>query len=66
MLCLIALQNILALSPELRDPHPEREQINDPANPDQHWHYRMPVTLETLIHDSGFAEKLRLLVAREG
>ncbi len=65
MLCLIALQNILALSPDLRDPHPECEQINDPANPDQHWQYRMPVTLETLIHDSGFSEKLRLLVARE-
>ncbi len=66
MLCLIALQNLLAVSPRLRDPHPEDEQINAPANPDQHWQYRMPLTIEALVQDSGFAEKLRALVSRRG
>ncbi len=64
MLCLLALQDLLAISPTLRSPHPEKEQINDPANPNQNWCYRMHLTIEALIQASAFNEKLRDLIKR--
>lgn len=66
MFCIPALQDLFAISPKLRHPHPEEEQINDPANPHQYWRYRMHVTIEELIDDTAFSEKLRSLIAREG
>ncbi len=66
MLCLLSLQDWLALSSKLRSPHPEQEQINVPANPDQYWNYRMHLSLEELIHASGFNEKIRALLKQTG
>jgi len=62
MLCLLSLQDWLAISPTLRNPHPETEQINVPANPNQYWQYRMHITLEKLVAASDFSEKLRGLI----
>lgn len=64
MLCLLSLQDLLAISPTLRNPHPEQEQINNPANPNQYWRYRMHLTIEDLIRSTAFNEKLRGLIAR--
>lgn len=64
MLCLIGLQDLLSISPSLRSPHPEREQINDPANPNQYWRYRMHLTIEKLAAATDFGEKLRALVLK--
>lgn len=64
MLCLLALQDLLAISPTLRSPYPEKEQINDPANPNQNWCYRMHLTIEALIQASAFNEKLRDIIKR--
>lgn len=64
MLCLLALQDLLAISPTLRSKHPEREQINVPANPDQYWRYRMHLTLEQLVLSTAFNEKLRNLIVQ--
>ena len=59
MLCLIALQDWLAISPALMAKDPQTEQINEPTNPDQYWRYRMHITLEELIVHSDFNEKIR-------
>lgn len=66
MLCLLALQDWLAIDATLRNPHPENEQINVPSNPNQYWQYRMHLTLEDLVQATSFNEKLRALVARSG
>ncbi len=66
MLCLLAIQDWLAISAELRAPDPHKEQINDPANPRHNWSYRLHLDLDTLRADSGFAEKIRGLIARSG
>lgn len=66
MLCIIALQDLLGMDKALRHPHPEEEQINNPANPDQYWQYRMHLTLEELEAATSFNEKLRGLLARSG
>ncbi len=63
MLCLIALQDYLAIDGELRNPHYDAEQINDPANAFQYWQYRMHLTIEDLVEATSFNEKLRGLVA---
>ena len=63
MLCLLALQDWLSLSPTLRNPHPETEQINVPSNPHQYWRYRMHITLERLLQSTDFNEKIRCLIA---
>ena len=64
MLCLIGLQDLLAISASLRSPHPEREQINDPSNSEQYWRYRMHLTIEKLAAATDFGEKLRALVLK--
>lgn len=64
MLCLLSLQDLLAISPELRSKHPEEEQINVPANPNQYWQYRMHLTIEELIRATAFNEKLRGLIQK--
>ena len=66
MFCLLSFQDFTAISPILRNPHPEREQINVPANPDQYWRYRMHLPLEALISNSGFSEKLHALIRQSG
>ena len=63
MLCLLALQDWLSISSSLRSKHPETEQINDPANPNQYWRYRMHITIEELMQQSGFNDKIRALIA---
>lgn len=63
MLCLLSLQDWLAISPTLRCPHPEREQINVPSNPNQYWNYRMHLSLEHLLLASDFSEKVKGLTA---
>ena len=66
MLCLLALQDLLAIDEKLRNPNPEVEQINVPSNPNQYWQYRMHLTIEDLMQATSFNEKLRALVVRSG
>lgn len=66
MLCLLALQDWLSIDSQLRSPHPEEEQINEPSNPDQYWRYRMHICIEELITATAFNEKLRGLITRNG
>lgn len=64
MLCLLALQDWLAVSPTLRSRDVADEQINVPSNPHQYWRYRMHITLEQLIRATGFSEKIRGIIFR--
>lgn len=66
MLCLLALQDWLALDARLRRPDAGAEQINIPANPEHYWCYRMHITLEELALATAFSEKIRSLVERSG
>ena len=66
ILCLLALQDLLAIDENLRHPNPEVEQINVPANPHQYWQYRMHLNIEDLMQATSFNEKLRALIVRSG
>ena len=65
MLCLIAVQDFLGMS-NLRNPIPEAEQINEPANSHHYWRYRMYLNIEDLFLASDFNEKLRSLIKCSG
>ena len=66
MLCLLAWQDWLAMDENLRNPHPESEQINEPANPHHFWRYRVHLTLEQLEGATAFNGAVRALIAQNG
>ena len=66
MLCLLAWQNWSSIDESLRSDNPMGEQINNPANPNQFWNYRMEPTIETLMTATPFTEKIRGLIKRNG
>ncbi len=65
MLCLISLQDWMALDERLRYPNPHAERINIPAKADHYWRYRMHLTLERLLSESGLNARIQKMI-REG
>ncbi|MBR6180817.1 MAG: 4-alpha-glucanotransferase [Prevotella sp.] len=61
MLCIIAIQDWLAMDNELREPHAYNERINSPYDVYNQWKYRMPVTLEQLAKAGKYNNKLRTM-----
>lgn len=67
MLAIIPLQDYLAMSEELcYTGKAEDERINDPANPNHVWKYRMHVTIEKLQHSCAFNGMLSSMIAESG
>ena len=66
MLAIIPLQDWLSIDGNLRRDDPAQERINDPANPDQYWRYRMHLTLEQLLSSEDFNGRLREMMHRSG
>lgn len=66
MLCIIPLQDYLAMDGELRREDPRDERINVPANPRHYWRYRMHLTLDQLIAASGFNNRLADMIHESG
>ena len=58
-------QDLIAMSEELRGPNPASERINDPADPNFAWDYRMHIYLEELHLDKCFTKLIRSMV-KEG
>lgn len=64
MLCILPLQDYLAISDDTRYPgDPSEERINVPAIPRFYWRYRMHLSLEDLLANESFTRKLSDLVA---
>ena len=42
------------------------ERINDPANPDHYWCYRMHLTIETLLQSTNFNQKISAMITENG
>ena len=62
MLCVIALQDWLAIDEHLRLKDANAERINIPANPHHYWRYRMHLNIEDLKHDKQFTEGIRRMI----
>jgi len=57
-------QDWLSMDGMLRLPDAQAERINDPANPNQIWNYRMHLTLEALLNEKEFNEKMKAFIQR--
>lgn len=64
MLVILPLQDWLATDGALRRDKPEAERINDPANPNHYWRYRMHLTIEELLASDDFNRSLRRSIRR--
>lgn len=62
ILCILTLQDWLAIDETLRYPNSADERINIPANPRHYWRYRMHLTLEELTDNETYNSKLSELV----
>lgn len=64
MLCILSLQDWLAMDGELRSKNPREERINVPGNPYNRWQWRMHLTIEELIKASRLNSKLKTMITR--
>lgn len=62
MWCIFQLQDLLGMSNKLRRPDQYEERINQPADPNHYWKYRMHLTLEDLIKEKEFTNDLKTLL----
>ena len=66
MWSIFQLQDILGMSDSLRRSNPLEERINNPANPDNYWQYRMHISLEELLKQKEFNEELHGYIEHSG
>ncbi|MCQ2242884.1 MAG: 4-alpha-glucanotransferase [Bacteroidaceae bacterium] len=66
MLCVLSIQDLLAISEKLRLPDANAERINIPANPKHYWRYRMHLNIEDLIAETEYNEELKTMIQAAG
>ena len=66
MVCVIALQDWLAIDEHIRLEDANAERVNIPANPKHYWRYRMHIAIEDLMKEDDFNEDVRDLVIQSG
>ena len=66
MLCILALQDWLAIDEEMRLADQNAERVNIPANPRHYWRYRMHLNIEDLMQATEFNNNLRELLSHSG
>ncbi|MCF0196348.1 MAG: 4-alpha-glucanotransferase, partial [Bacteroidaceae bacterium] len=66
MLVLISLQDWLSIDAEARRDNPRMERINIPSSPHHYWRYRMHLTIEQLMANTGLTHRIRTLIHRSG
>ena len=66
MWSIFLLQDLLSVNGRIRRPNPGEERINDPADKDQVWNYRMHITLEELLLQDDFNDAVKKAVKESG
>ena len=66
MLCVLSVQDWLAMDERLRLPDADAERINIPANPKHYWRYRMHLNIEDLMADDKFTDEISTLIRQAG
>ena len=64
MLCMLSLQDWLAMDGELRSKNPREERINVPSDPYNRWKYRMHITIDDLLKADKYNNKLHTMIQR--
>lgn len=66
MLCVLSLQDWLAIDGQLRRADPNAERINIPANPHHYWRYRMHLNIEQMAANDHFCTTVAEMISRAG
>ncbi len=66
MLTILPLQDWLSTDGKIRKQDYDSERINIPANPRHYWRYRMHLSIEDLINNQEFIDKIKDLIAKSG
>ncbi|MEO7264914.1 MAG: 4-alpha-glucanotransferase [Ferruginibacter sp.] len=66
VMAVFLLQDLLAMDDNLRRENAAEERINNPANADHNWNYRMHISLETMMADKHFSNNLTKLIIETG
>jgi len=66
MLVILPWQDWVAIDEGLRYQHPLAERINVPSNPRNFWCYRMHITLEQLLTEERFNNKIKEMIRNSG
>ena len=64
MLCILSLQDWLAMDATLRAKNPRDERINTPSDPYNRWEWRMHLTIEQLMEATQYNNKVHAMVTR--
>ena len=64
MLCVLSIQDWLAMDGELRSKATRDERVNVPSDPYNHWKYRMHLTIEDLLIADKYNNKVRTMITR--
>jgi len=62
LLCILPFQDWLSIDGDLRLADANAERINIPANPRHYWRYRMHLTLEELLKQDAFNERVAKMI----
>ena len=65
-LCILPLQDWMAMDGNIRRANPQEEQINIPANSRHYWRYRMHLTLEDLLANESFTNLVKECIKASG
>ncbi len=66
MLCIVALQDWMAIDEGLRRADAEKERVNVPSDAHHCWRYRMHITIEALIAAEDFNRNIRSIIKEGG
>lgn len=66
MLCILPLQDWMAMDGDLRRANHAEERINEPSESRHYWRYRMHVTLERLLADDSFKNLVKDNISHSG
>lgn len=66
MWCIFQWQDLIAIDENLRSSDPAKERINDPANTNNKWNYRMHISLENMLDQNTFNDDWKKMIEKCG
>ena len=60
------LQDLMGMNADIRRENPNEERINNPAEAEHYWNYRMHINLEDLLNENNFTKELSGYIAESG
>ncbi|MBK8608817.1 MAG: 4-alpha-glucanotransferase [Chitinophagaceae bacterium] len=66
MWSIFQLQDLMGMDGEIRREDPNEERINNPAEAEHYWNYRMHICLEDLLKEDSFNAELKSYIEKSG